>query len=155
MIGILLSLRLSKRVRELEASIAMIEELSLQIRYRALPVYELAGALESSKGLEPLRFIGMLNEHIEKERNFSIAWSNAIRSCKDQTNLKEDDVKILISVGNELGKSDIDGQSSTLSLYRDMLSRSLESAIEEKHNKGKMYRNLGALIGVGIAIILI
>ncbi len=142
-------------MRELEASIVMIEELSLQIRYRALPVYELACALESSKGLEPLRFIGTLSEHIENERDFSIAWSNAIDSSKDQTSLKEDDIKILISVGNELGKSDIDGQISTLSLYRDMLSRSLKSAIEEKHNKGKMYRNLGALIGVGIAIILI
>ena len=142
-------------MRELEASIVMIEELSLQIRYRALPVYELASALESSKGLEPLRFIGTLSEHIENERDFSIAWSNAIDSSKDQTSLKEDDIKILISVGNELGKSDIDGQISTLSLYRDMLSRSLKSAIEEKHNKGKMYRNLGALIGVGIAIILI
>lgn len=142
-------------MRELEAAIAMIEELSLQIRYRALPVYELANALESSKGLEPLRFIGKLCQHIEEERDFSVAWSNAIRSCKDQSSLKDDDIKILISVGNELGKSDIDGQISTLSLYRDMLSRSLASAIDEKHSKGKMYRNLGALIGVGIAIILI
>lgn len=142
-------------MREIEAAIAMIEELSLQIRYRALPVYELARVIKSNNGLAPLRFVGVIEEHIEHERDFSIAWANAIKSCKEQSDLTDDDVKILIAVGNELGKSDIDGQVSTLSLYQDMLARNLESAIEEKRNKGKMYRNLGALIGVGIAIILI
>ena len=89
---------------------------------------------------------------MEKESAGS-AWKDALE--KDKTNLKQEDLEILKSLGNLLGKTDIDGQVSEIELVNRMLDVQINKAEEDKTKYVKMYRSLGIYIGLAIIVVLI
>lgn len=153
MIGLYMSARLKWRVLELEAMLAMLEEMSLQIRYRALSVYELIESLDRNPTLERLQFIKGVRTELEQTRNFQLAWETGVQNA--QTSLNEGDKEILRAIGLRLGTSDIDGQLSNIELHSQLVKSRLNDAKEEQTKKGKMYRSLAPLIALGVSILII
>lgn len=81
------------------------------------------------------------------------AWRYSIENSK--TNMKEEDLKVLINLEKLLGKTDINGQLSELKLIDTFISKQIEDAKEEQKKNEKLYKSLGIIAGLVIAIILI
>ena len=84
-----------------------------------------------------------------KTQSAGEAWKNALEESK--TNLKEEDIKVLKNLSKLLGKTDIDGQLSEIELIEEQIT----NAEEEQKKNEKLYKSLGILAGIAIAIILI
>lgn len=87
--------------------------------------------------------------------NTKDAWDIAVEDCKNILEFNKDDLRIIKSIGNMLGKTDIDGQVSELTLSMGFIDSQIEKAEEYRKINEKMYRSLGSIIGLAIIIILI
>lgn len=130
----------------------MLEELSVQIRFRAATVYELLDYLSESVG--ELEFLCFARAELAAGESFYCAWEKGL-SLWQNTALHDEDRALLLSIGAKLGDSDVEGQLSTIELHKQHLSALLLIATEQRQKKGKLYRSMGVLGGVFIAIMLI
>ena len=69
-------------------------------------------------------------------------------------NLNQEDITFLKTLGNVLGKTDVEGQMSEINQFQTILKVQIENAEEEKNKNAKMYKSLGTIIGLAIVIIL-
>ena len=69
-------------------------------------------------------------------------------------NLKNEDIELIKSFGNMLGKTDIEGQISEINQFITLINGQIAVAEEEKNKNSKMYKSLGTIIGLVIVIIL-
>ena len=152
--GITFSKRLNDRVKILILMRQMLEELSIQIRFQALTVFELLQSLCGNIQLQELVFLNNVQENILPNISFYEAWIKGIDEWNNSP-LRTEDISFLKNVGATLGNSDIEGQLSTLELHKENLERLLESAIIERDKKSKLYRSLGILSGTFISIMLL
>lgn len=81
------------------------------------------------------------------------AWEQALE--KNSENLKKEDVNSLKPLGKLLGQTDIGGQVSQIKLVCEFLENQIIEAVEEKNKNEKMYKKLGAVVGLVIVIVLI
>lgn len=88
-----------------------------------------------------------------KEVSAGEAWKHAIQNSK--TNMTEEDLKVLENFEKMLGKTSIEGQLSEIKLLERFIDEQIEKAEEEQKKNEKLYRNLGVIAGLAIAIILI
>ena len=144
--GLYRSAELKKREALLSEIIRLLEKMAVQIRYRALPLGELFAEVNAG------RFIEKVNRYNGSGVNWRGAWNEAV--C-DFSELTAEDREILLAVGNSLGQSDAEGQISMLEQERQLLCAHLKEAAESSAKKGAMYRSVGLLAGLGLAIIVI
>lgn len=150
-IGIYASLRLQRRVRMLEKLILLSRELSVQIRYQALPIPVLLYNMSQREDFAELDFLYKTVEETGENGDFHICWE---KYAAEIPFLKTCDKEIILSVGRNLGNSDIDGQTAMFEMTVNMLTEYLAEANEEYTRKGKMCRSVGALVGIGIAVVV-
>lgn len=81
------------------------------------------------------------------------AWKYSLDHVK--TNLKQEDKNVLANLENLLGKTSIEGQLSEIELMEQFLDKQIGIAEEERQKNEKLYRSLGVMAGLAIAIILI
>ncbi len=89
----------------------------------------------------------------EKGTNIHKSWEKTI--SKAESNLDNEDKKILIDMGKILGATDIDGQVSNIRITSSFIDKQIEKAEKEKEKNVKMFRTLGIVSGLTIIIILI
>ena len=87
-----------------------------------------------------------------KEKTANIAWEEALEEA--QTNLKKEDKYVLKSLSKLLGRTDIEGQVSSIEITQKFLEEQIKEALEEKRKNEKLYSKLGTTIGLAIIIIL-
>lgn len=80
------------------------------------------------------------------------AWIKAIDESSN--NLKSSDKDVIKNLGKLLGKTDIDGQLSGIELTETFLDEQINNAKEEQEKNRKLYKTLGAVVGLVIVIIL-
>lgn len=153
--GIVRGRALEQRVIELKQSLIMVEKLQTCLRYERMPTKELIGQLARLDGLESLRFIKECDEQMQKNGNFPKLWKESIENSRNRMDLNSADRELLKRIGDVVGGTDADGQISGLGLIGQMLSQALGQAEEERKQKGTLYRSLGVLCGIGIAILLV
>ena len=66
-----------------------------------------------------------------------------------------DDIQVINEFSYMLGKSDIEGQLRNIDMTISRLKSQLIRAENEEKKYSKMYRNVGILGGMGLAVILI
>ena len=81
------------------------------------------------------------------------AWEKAIN--ESNTKLTKDDKDTLKSLAKMLGKTDLDGQVNEIRLTLKFLETKLKDAEIEKTKNEKLFKTLGATIGLALVIILI
>jgi stage III sporulation protein AB len=82
-------------------------------------------------------------------------WKEAVETAYMEGALNKEDKRILTDLGIELGKTDMANQSGMFQRTISLLEAQAAEAAEEKKTKGKMYKSLGAAMGVLIVIVLI
>lgn len=90
---------------------------------------------------------------IKPNENIHKSWENIINNV--ETNLTEEDKKILTDMGKILGTTDVEGQVSNIKITSSFIDRQIEKAEREKEKNVKMFRTLGIVSGLAIIIILI
>ena len=80
------------------------------------------------------------------------SWNNSINILK--TNLNKEDKEVMRMFGKMLGKTDIKGQINEIELSMELIKRQINNAEKAKEKNFKLYKTMGAVIGLGICIIL-
>lgn len=81
------------------------------------------------------------------------AWEKSIDD--NNTKLTKDDKDVLKGLAKMLGRTDLDGQVSEIRLTKKFLETKIKEAEIEKSKNEKLYKTLGATVGLAIVIILV
>lgn len=88
----------------------------------------------------------------KEEKNINKAWCENVSSILFLTN---SDKEVIKTMGKLLGKTDIEGQLSEISLGLDLIGKQIKYAEYERNKNSKLYKTMGVILGLGISIILI
>jgi len=152
LLGILFSKKYSNREKELKEMKSALNIFATKIKFTYEPIpnifLEIANKIQGNVGQIFARASNRM-----KEENAGEAWSNAFTDVPN--NLTKEDITILSNLGRLLGQTDVEGQISEIEVVVQFLDTQLEQAKQEKIKNEKMYRTLGIVGGLTIAIILI
>ena len=150
LLGILLSKKYSNREKELKEMKSALNIFATKFTYEPIPnvFLEISNKIGENVGKIFERASSRM-----KEENAGEAWKNAFLDVPN--NLSKEDTRILSNLGRMLGQTDIEGQISEIEVVVQFLNTQLENAKQEKIKNEKMYRTLGIVGGLTIAIILI
>lgn len=151
-IGILISRKYLERVKELKEVKNALNIFATKIKFTYEPIPQIFE--EISKKVKPS--IGKLFETASKKmknNNAGEAWLQTLEETNN--NMTKEDVEVLKSLSNLLGRIDIDGQIGEIELVEKFLDTQIELAEEDKNKYVKMYKTLGVTIGLAVVIILI
>ena len=122
------------------------------LEYRSATVYEISEALSRDERFSEFGFLRELS--FSSERSFQQSWCEAVEK-NIPGGITKSDSELLMNIGRQLGTSDLDGQISGVKLRQAEVDSAIASAREEYSRKAKLYRSLGVLSGVFIAIMLV
>lgn len=151
-IGILLSKRYSNREKEIKEMKSALNMFLTKIKFTYEPIPNLFMEISNKIGGN----VGMIFSRASlrmKEETAGDAWQNALDDVEH--NFNAEDISVLKSLSKLLGQTDLDGQISQIEVVNQFLTSQLENASEEKKKNEKMYRTLGIITGLTIAVILI
>ena len=128
------------RLEELEEIKNALNIFKTKIKFTYEPIPEIFG--EISENSSKMKF-----------ESTDIAWEEAVEELK--SNLKTEDKQTIKTLSKLLGSTDTDGQISQIEVTETFLEKQIREAEEEKQKNEKLYKKLGATIGLAIVIILI
>ena len=136
----------------MEVMLNIIENL---IKYKHSTVYEIFACLKNAPQLKKYDFIKEAEKLcLNSSCSFSEGWNKALNS-DDTLFSKKEDIELISSVGDFLGKNELEGQLASLAYLKNILSSRCLTAENIYSGKGKLYRNLGILSGAFISIMLL
>lgn len=150
-IGYLLSKQYSQRVLELKELQTALTLLETKIKFTYEPLPEIFLQMEAMlEGSIKLLF-KKINEKL-KESSLQVAIEEAIKLTP--LSLINEDKIILNDLAKTLGKTDKEGQVSQIELSLSFLNSQVKKAEKEEEKNAKLYKTLGATIGMAFAILL-
>lgn len=151
-LGIAISKKYSTRVHELkqfQSALNIFEE-KIKFTYEPIPdVFE-----DISQNIK-----GNVGEIFERSaENMKLmsageAWEKAID--ESNTKLTSEDKETIKGLAKTLGRTDLDGQVNEIRLTLKFLETKLKDAELERNKNEKMFKTLGATVGLAIVIILV
>lgn len=151
-LGKVLSKKYIHRLDELEEMKNSLNIFKNKIKFTYEPIPDIFEEISKTK----VKNIGKIFENARDKMNnktANLAWEEAIEESNN--NLKEDDKNILKTLSKLLGQTDIEGQVSQIEITEKFLDSQIKEAIDEKQKNEKLYKRLGAIIGLTIVIILV
>lgn len=141
------------RILQLEKLSAMINEIEILIRFRAMRINEILNELSEQETFRNFLFMNILVEYLSNDdMSVNECWCAA---SKKTLFFNDCDKRILLNIGEQLGCTDIEGQLSMLALNKTLVRRNLSEAEDEFRTKGRMFRNVWGLCGIAAGIMLI
>ena len=153
-IGFLLSKRYADRLNELTDFYVLINILQNKIKFTQLPLKEVFEDIGNISIKTNVKNIFLRSSSNIENSNLEEAWQKAIEKEQALLNLKNEDIETINTLGNILGKSDIEGQISEIDEFKERLNLQIRQAEEEKKKNSKMFKSLGTIAGLVIVIIL-
>ncbi len=156
-LGYFLSLECRKRpqqLRELQSLLMMFEN---QISYLSDILSEAFERVYRCSRSEVGNFFSHTIEKLKQGTGIdaATAWEQSVRENLGKTALNSEDAEIILSFGELLGSSDIDGQIKNIRLAVSQLKLQEEKAEESRAKYEGMYKNLGILGGFALVVILL
>jgi stage III sporulation protein AB len=152
--GMMMSMKLTKRVRQIESFICAVGLIATEIRYFASPVEAIMEKLDQIEDYKQLKVFEICKANLKNTNRFSQAWESAIKESEKSLALQSADYESLLWFGRALGTTDVEGQLANCERCCEQLSQRLIIAREDSGKKGKMYSSLGILAGIFIAVML-
>lgn len=143
---------LSRRVRMIEGSIALLNHLYERLKYLQPTIFSLMEGAAKLGQFESCPYLNDCCAHMRQGESFSASWKQAVQASADL--LGKDEAALLGALGDTLGCTDLDSQLTAIAYTRELLEAKLTAARDYQCTHSKLYRTLGLLTGVGIAIIL-
>lgn len=151
MTGQYISYRLNRRVRILEKLLLMFTMTENEISYLCRPTAELIEKLSEKEELKELDFLSECLSLYKDCGDIERAW---IASISESRCVDLSDSGILFSFGENLGKSDEEGQRSNCRYHAELAKEKLNLAREKRDKYSSLSCGLGAMTGIGLFIIL-
>ncbi|ABR48646.1 Sporulation stage III, protein AB [Alkaliphilus metalliredigens QYMF] len=142
----------SKLLRDLISTLQMLET---EIMYGATPLPELMVLLAAKSEREIARLFQMTAHNLQKHdgHTFASVWRKSVNVMGKETVLKERDIALLVSLGNNLGISDQENQVKHIRLTMEEMRRNYDEAIMLQRKNEKLYKSLGVLFGLTVVIV--
>ena len=153
-IGFMLSRSYIERIRELKSIAKTVNILQNKIRFTCKPLVEIFEEISDIEKNEKISEIYKKAASKMKNKKVEEAWKEGILEERFFLNLKSEDINLIISLSNMLGKTDVEGQISELNQFNILLNEQIAIADDEKNKNSRMYKSLGTIIGLAIVIIL-
>ena len=153
-IGKMLAQRYYYRVQELEElkNALNLFKTKIKFTYETIPeIFE-----EISNNITK-NISNIFKSTVKGLKDFSVsqAWEQALESEKKNTNLNEEDIRVIKLLSKQLGITDIEGQISQIEITEHFLDTQIKQAQQEKEKNQKLYQKLGTTMGLVIVILLI
>ncbi|GIM44563.1 stage III sporulation protein SpoAB [Collibacillus ludicampi] len=148
--------RYHERPRELHQLITALRMLETEILYGATPLPQAFRRIaDRFTGEMRLMFLA-LSRHITEGdgRPVSEVFRDVLHEWMPRLHLRKQDIEILIQFGETLGISDREDQIKHIALACSSLSAEEEEARDESMRLGRMWRYMGALLGIAVVILL-
>ncbi len=156
MFGYVLSSEFSKRIKVVEKFYKSLINLRGEINYNNSGIKEAVETISSDKGTVEKFYIAVLRIFEEKETSINAAWKLAIKQELETVNyIKKDELLIIKELGENIGITDRETQINNINYAMDKLSRLMQELKASKTSKCKIYRMMGIVTGMFVAIILI
>jgi len=156
-IGYILGSRFSMRVRNIRLLRMSLQMLETEIIYSNTPLPE---AFEKiyRKCSNPVNELFKAVGNNLSRRTFGTvgeAFSKAVDDLSGNILLSHEDIEILKLFGYSIGTSDIEGQVKSFKMILNQLDIQEAKAEEHRRKNEKIYKSLGTLLGLAIAILLL
>lgn len=157
MIGIIIAKRYSNRVNELQETITALEILESRINYTYDTIPEIFDFISRHLKTNIKNIFEYSAEKLSIDKNFSAGelFSSTIDEERILLDLNDMDIDILKGLSVSLGQVDLENQVKNIRLIIRSLTNQLDEARSEKERNFKLCRNMGAIVGVLLIIILI
>jgi stage III sporulation protein AB len=152
--GLLLALQQTRRIGLLRNLISIINSMECELSYRGSPLPHLCRiSAQQNQGKIREVFLSLADEMESQvapdpERCMAAA---LVKTGNWDTVLKD----VLIELGANLGRFDMEGQLRGLEKTRETCSQLLNGLMENKNSRLRSYQTLGFCAGAAIAILLI
>lgn len=157
MIGVIISKKYSNRVSELQESITALEILEGRINYTYDTIPEIFDFISRHLKTNIKNIFEYSAEKLSIDKNFSAGelFNSTIDEERILLDMNDADIDILKGLSVSLGQVDLENQVKNIRLIIRSLTNQLEDAKREKDKNFKLCRNMGAIVGVLLIIILI
>lgn len=155
-IGFLSSRRLKERIEELESIRRLLLMLRGEIKYSrsTLPeAFQAIGRRLSKPYGDMLLKAASAMEQLQGQ-TLSQIWEERVTEALTESALYKEDKEKLIHLGNQLGYLDAEMQIATLELYLEQLQEEIKNASENFKRNGKLYRTMGVMAGIFLAVLM-
>ena len=152
MIGLMMAAKFRNREKELKEMKSAISIMKTKIQYTYEPIPQIFEDLSHTDNIAISNLFQTAKMKMKTE-SVEESWEKSINETP--TSLKEEDKVVLKGLGKLLGKTDVEGQLSQITLTTQFLDTQIEKAEKEKEKNEKLYKTLGFVIGCTIVIILI
>lgn len=144
-----------KREETLRSLLLMVSVTETQFRYARLPVADLLKILCENKALAQLGFLRDCREMLCFGYSFSSAWRKSIEQNAEMKKLLPEVYESLVSLGGEIGATDLEGQLSRCEYHKRYFENVLAEREEKSKRSAKLFPPLGLLLGVFAAIFML
>ena len=157
MIGMIIAKRYSNRVGELQELITALEILESRMNYTYDTIPEIFDFIARHLKTNVKNLFQYTAEKLSLDKDFSAGelFNATIDEERILLDLTETDVEILKGLSVSFGQMDLENQIKNIRLILRSLNTQLEEAKQEKEKNFKLCRNMGAIVGVVLMIILI
>lgn len=156
MFGISRSTNIKIRIELLEEYYEMVMQLKGQINYFKEPLPELFKKLAQNDSSKVHMFLKALCDEIHEKgfykRDF---WAKKVKCIYQDTVLTNEDIEIMIYLGDFIGQTDYNNQIQHFSYMEEKLKNQIEKTKSVYKEKGPLYNKIGFFIGAIIGILLI
>jgi stage III sporulation protein AB len=122
--------------------------LSERLRFLQPSTASLIESAAGSSQFSQLGFLRICRDEIRRGTPFPTAWRESLRECPVQP-------EILEPLADTLGSTGLEVQLDALSFTRSMLEERLAASRDYRDRNARMYRSMGVLCGIAIAIMLV
>lgn len=152
-IGIIIAKKYKNRVIELGEFKEAINILKTKIKFTYEPLSEIFNEISEITSENISKVFKQTSINMQK-MSVMHSWEQSLEGFKNILSLNKDDINVLKGLGKMLGKTDVEGQISEIEVVSEFIETQIKKADIECNKNEKMYRTLGTIIGLAIAIIL-
>lgn len=143
---------LKNRVIILKQILSMTEKIQTYIKYERRSTKNILKALKEDENLQNLEFLKDLKI---SDNNIKMQFKTTVLDFTKTKRLKREDENIILSVGDILGSYDVNTQLNQFESLKINIKNTLQNAIKTYEENGKLYRSIGLLSGIFVAILLV
>ncbi len=152
LIGYLLSKKYTNRVKELKELQIALELLENKIKYTYEPIKEIFLQIKQMLVGPISNIFDSIVNNLDNG-NVEQAFSKTLTNVK--TNLLKEDIEIIVNLSKVLGKTETEGQVNQIKLANSFIKTQIQKAEKEEEKNSKLYKTLGATVGLTFVVILI
>ncbi|MBQ8922045.1 MAG: stage III sporulation protein AB [Oscillospiraceae bacterium] len=147
--GCMMAAKLRERVQLLQRLIRLTDAIITELQHNLPFIADLLPQLAAMPAFRSLHFLQIAAARAD---SFPESWQEAVNT---DVALPQDVREVLVTVGQTLGSTTLEGQVSALRLCQQQLITLRERAEELSRRKGGLFRSMGLLCGMFLVILLL